>query len=286
MRDVTNPPADPQLIALDVDGTVMTYDEFISQEVSGAVADLRNSGRHVILATGRPLVATLPVARELGIDTGWVVCSNGSITARLDPELPEGFEVEHSVMFDPRPALHVLSEHMPGARVALEEVGVGYWVTEQFPEGDLHGAHTVMSFDELCARKTARIVVSDAPALTAPFRGYVAQLGLVAEQFTIAHTRWMDVAPAGVTKAYALERLRSRLDVPPEATIAVGDGNNDIAMLEWAGLGVAMGHAEAAVIAAADEIAGSILDDGLGPVLQNVLGESKASGRLPRTQVS
>lgn len=267
----------PRLIALDVDGTLMTYDEFMSQEVRDVVGRLIESGRMVVLATGRPLVATLPVAQELKIDSGWIVCSNGSVTARLGPELPGGHEIEHSTMFDPRPALHVLAKFMPDVRIALEQVGVGYWTTEQFPEGDLHGEHTVLPFDELCGQKTARIVVADAHGASPEFHEAVAALGLVAEQFTIAHTQWMDLAPKGITKAYALERLRKRFDIAPDETLAVGDGNNDIAMLTWAGHGVAMGHADASVIAAADDVTFSILDDGLVPVLENVLNAAQVS---------
>lgn len=271
---MSSPDQGARLIALDVDGTLMTYDEFMSQEVRDVVGRLIGVGQLVVLATGRPLVATLPVARDLNIKSGWIVCSNGSVTARLDPELPDGYEVEHSIMFDPRPALHVLERFMPEARIALEQVGVGYWITDLFPDGDLHGEHTVMSFEELCGQRTARIVVADAPDLDPQFYEAVAELGLVAEQFTIAHTRWMDLAPTGITKAYALERIRERFGLAAETTVAVGDGNNDIDMLKWAGHGVAMGHAEASVIAAADHVTHSILDDGVVPVLENVLLET------------
>jgi hydroxymethylpyrimidine pyrophosphatase-like HAD family hydrolase len=56
--------------------------------------------------------------------------------------------------------------------------------------------------------------------------------------------------------------------VPAEATLAVGDGGNDIEMLRWAGLGVAMGHAPDEVKAAADEVTGSVHEDGLAQVLE------------------
>ena len=50
------------MVALDIDGTLMTFDEFMSQEIREAVAAVRAAGHFVVLATGRPLVATLPVA--------------------------------------------------------------------------------------------------------------------------------------------------------------------------------------------------------------------------------
>ena len=124
---------DRRLVALDVDGTLMTYDEFLSDEVREAVSDVRAAGHHVVLATGRPLVAALPVARDLGIDDGWLISSNGSVTVRLDAALPNGFAVHDVVVFDPEQALLAMHEHMPLARIALEEVGVGYWVDGEFP---------------------------------------------------------------------------------------------------------------------------------------------------------
>jgi hydroxymethylpyrimidine pyrophosphatase-like HAD family hydrolase len=74
-----------------------------------------------------------------------------------------------------------------------------------------------------------------------------------------------------VTKASALERLRQELDVQPSRTVAVGDGSNDREMLEWAALGVAMGHAPEHVRAVADEVTGTIEDDGVVDVLRRLL---------------
>ena len=82
---------------------------------------------------------------------------------------------------------------------------------------------------------------------------------------------WMDLAPLGVTKASGLELVRRALHVQPHRTVAVGDGHNDVEMLQWAARGVAMGHADDAVQAAADEVTGSIADDGAVPVLRSLL---------------
>lgn len=272
LSPLLRPGADgPHLVALDVDGTLMSYDEFLSDEVREAVALVRAAGHHVVLASGRPLVALLPVARDLGIDDGWLVCSNGSVTVRLDPSLPDGFAVQDVVMFDPSQALRAMREHMPLARIALEEVGVGYWVDGVFPDQNLHGQSTVVDFDDLVGRETVRVVVAHAHAAGQAFGEQMRALGLADTYFTIAGTRWMDIAPAGVTKAYALEPLRVRLGVDASQTVAVGDGGNDVDMLTWAARGVAMGHAEATVIAAADEVTLSITDDGAVPVLRSLL---------------
>ena len=259
------------LIGLDIDGTIMTYDEFVSSEVKSAIAALRERGHHVVLSTGRPLVATLPVLAELGIDTGYAVCSNGSVTARLDPELPGGFEVDHAVMFPAEPAVAALGKFIPESLIALEQIGIGYYISEEFHSRKLHGAHTITALPQMRQMETARVVVARAQHASREFSDYVAQLGLRDTYYTVADEHWMDLAPQGITKAYGMERLRALLEVAPERTVAVGDSENDIEMLEWAHLGVAMGHAEASVIAAADSITLPIIDDGLAPVLEALL---------------
>ncbi len=58
--------AEPLLVALDIDGTLMSYDQELSEDVRDAVADLRAAGHHVVLASGRSLIAMTPVAEILG----------------------------------------------------------------------------------------------------------------------------------------------------------------------------------------------------------------------------
>ncbi|NKX92609.1 HAD hydrolase family protein [Sanguibacter hominis ATCC BAA-789] len=257
------------LVALDVDGTLMTDDGFISTEAKSLVREIRAAGSHVLLATGRPLVALLPVADELGLDDGYLVASNGSVTARLGGT--QGYEIDDAVTFTAGPALDLVLHHMPRTLFAVEEVGVGYWVAERFPDRTIMGRQTVVDLRELEGRTTTRIVAVDAGEPVDALRAGLAELGLSDTHFSIADLMWMDVAPQDVSKASALERVRVRLGVDERATVAVGDGGNDVEMLRWAACGVAMGHAAAEVVAAADTVTGSILDDGVAAVLRAVL---------------
>lgn len=264
------------LIGLDIDGTIMSPDEFISAEVREAITELRQRGHHVVLSTGRPLVATLPVLKELGIDTGWAVCSNGSVTARLSPELENGYEVHHAVMFDAADAVEALREYMPDAVIALEKIGVGYYISQPFGSSKLHGEYILVDVQAMSSLTTSRVVVARATHAAREFTKHVTSIGLRDSYYAIANEYWMDLAPEGITKAYGMERLRLELGVSEEHTLAVGDSDNDIEMLQWAHRGVAMGHAEAAVIAAADEITYPIIDDGVARVLNGLLGHVAA----------
>ena len=261
----------PMLVALDIDGTLMSYDQELSEDVRDAVAGLRAAGHHVVLASGRSLIAMTPVAEILGIDRGWVVASNGAVTARLDPEEPDGYALEDVVTFDPGPALRLLREHLPDARYAVEDVGVGFRMNELFPDGELDGVHRVVEFDELWAGEVTRVIVRAPGSTSEEFHELVERLGLDDVTYAVGWTAWMDLAPLGVTKATGLELVRRALHVQPHRTVAVGDGHNDVEMLQWAARGVAMGHADAAVQEAADEVTGTIDDDGAADVLRSLL---------------
>jgi hydroxymethylpyrimidine pyrophosphatase-like HAD family hydrolase len=76
--------------------------------------------------------------------------------------------------------------------------------------------------------------------------------------------------PAASTGA-ALALVANRLGVAREEVIAFGDGNNDLPMIEWAGLGVAMGTARPHILAAADDIAPPYDEDGLGIYIERLL---------------
>jgi hydroxymethylpyrimidine pyrophosphatase-like HAD family hydrolase len=89
--------------------------------------------------------------------------------------------------------------------------------------------------------------------------------------YSVGWTAWLDIAANGVTKASALEALRRKLDVEPSHTVAMGDGRNDIEMLDWAARGVAMGQAPEEVIAVAHEVTGTVEEDGAATILRSLL---------------
>ncbi|MFI6427182.1 HAD family hydrolase [Promicromonospora sp. NPDC050880] len=260
-----------KLIALDIDGTLVTYDDVLSDAARDAVAAVREAGHHVVLASGRSLIAMTPVAAKLGIEESWIVASNGAVTARLDPRAETGYVLERVETFDPEPVLRMLKEELPHARYAVEDVGIGFRMTELFPEGELDGEHRVVDFEDLWAGQVTRVVVRSPGETSAEFHEIAARLGFDDVTYAVGWSAWMDVAPQGVTKASGLEMVRAALGVAPQDTVAVGDGNNDIDMLRWAGRGVAMGHATDPVKAAADEVTGSIDDDGAVAVLRSLL---------------
>ncbi|WP_246012584.1 HAD family hydrolase [Myceligenerans xiligouense] len=263
----------PWLVALDIDGTLVTYDEELADETREVIAAVLAAGHHVILASGRSLISMTPLAAELKIDEGWIVASNGAVVARLDRSAPEGYELEHVETFDPGPALRLLREELPDARYAVEDVGIGFRLTEHFPDGELQGEHEIVDFEELWSADVTRVVVRAPDSSSDEFHRLAEAIGLEDVTYAVGWSAWMDIAPMGVTKASGLERVRAALGVSPERTLAVGDGANDIDMLRWAARGVAMGHASERVRDAAGETTGGIEENGVVPVLRSLLDE-------------
>ncbi|WP_104167476.1 HAD family hydrolase [Arthrobacter sp. SX1312] len=259
------------LVALDVDGTLVDHEGAMTDEVRDAARAVIEAGHDVIIATGRSLGATLPVIGLLGITRGYAVCSNGGVTLRIDAALPGGFEVIDRVTFDPRPALSALRDRLPSAKYALEDDRGRFLSTESFQDASFGSEAESVGFEEMLESRAVRVVVFSTDSSAEEFGEAVAAIGLHGVTYSVGWTAWLDIAAAGVTKASALEVLRDRLGTSRAHTVAVGDGRNDIEMLQWAGRGVAMGQAPDEVRSVASEVTGSVYDDGAAKVLRSLV---------------
>lgn len=260
-----------KMVCLDVDGTLVDHDGRMHDRVRESAKAVVAAGHHVVIATGRSRGATLPVAEMLGIDRGYVVCSNGGVTLRLDPELEEGYEVTDLRTFDPRSVLRRLRERLPASKYAIELPDGSFLGTERFQDMSFGVRSEGVPFDRLLDQTAVRLVVFSTDSSAEEFGRAVEGIGLSGVAYSVGWTAWLDIAAAGVTKASGLEALRTVLGVSQEDTVAVGDGRNDVEMLRWAGRGVAMGQAPEEVVAAADEVTGHVDDDGLADVLDSLL---------------
>ena len=263
-----------RLIALDVDGTIITHGGHLDARVHAAITACVSNGHHVVIATGRSIVATMPVLARLGVGHGYALCSNGAVTLRIDPRRPKGYKILEKVTFDPRPALTLLRDELPEALVAVEDLGRGFMVSSPFPDGELMGDQRVVPWDVLIAKRATRVTLRMPDAEPEAFMAHIERIGLHEVSYAVGWTAWLDINPEGVSKGSALEQLRRRLQVEPCDTVAVGDQRNDIEMLQWAARGVAMGNAPEEVQAIADEVTGTVEEAGLATVLESVLGST------------
>lgn len=260
----------PWVIALDLDGTVIHRDGSVSEAVTRQIGRVAAAGHQVVLATGRSYVATAPVLANLGVEPRYLVCSNGAVVLEGGPDAPGQYHRRWVESFDPTDTLVLIRAQLGEAGFAVEDERGHHRYTGPIPDESMGLDSERVEFDDLLARPATRVVVIAPGHDRGDFIDLVERIGLHHVTYTVGWTAWLDIAPGGVNKATALERVRAGLDIPRDRVMAVGDGLNDVEMLSWAaeyGCGVAMGQAPAAVLEVATETTGTIDEDGLAQVL-------------------
>jgi Cof subfamily protein (haloacid dehalogenase superfamily) len=264
------------LIALDVDGTLVHDDGFLSERVAAEVKRVRALGHHVIVSTGRSATQTVPVLHQLEITEGLSVCSNGAVTVRIEPSEPRGYVPHEVVTFNPREILSQLINKLPDAHFAVENIDGTYKFHRPFPRYALGTENYETPLEELMEEPVSRVVVLSPQHGADEFSDIVSSIGLHSVTYAIGYTAWLDISPEGISKASALEKVRNELGVPAHQVIACGDGRNDISMLEWAkangGYGFAMGQGPDEVKEAATAVVASVEEDGVAEVLSGFEG--------------
>lgn len=246
----------PRLVAVDIDGTLVDAAGMMPDALYQAVQQVVDAGVPVVLATGRSWLASEGVAGYLRLPPGLHVCSNGAVVLESQP-----VRLVREVTFDPAEVIDKVVEHSK-ALIAVEELGVGYRVSGSFPDGELFGEARCESIEELKSRPVTRVVVRDPDADEEDFLRLAQRLGLHGVTYYIGWSNWLDIAPAGVDKAAGLEVVCERLGIDRADVLALGDGYNDIEMLQWAGRGVAIGDALPEVQQAADHVTSRFADGG------------------------
>jgi hydroxymethylpyrimidine pyrophosphatase-like HAD family hydrolase len=272
VADLADAPVERMLIALDIDGTVLLEDDTLSPGVVEAVADAQSAGHEVMLATGRSWDSTHTIMDRLGIRPEYAVCSNGAIVMR---RIGEGdaapYERAHIETFDPTEVLTLLGEHLAGAHFLVELPDGSRLFTDYLDDWNLEGANRV-SFDQLYEQPVCRVVVVAPEKTDKDFLQLVERIGLSQVSYAIGWTAWLDIAPQGVDKSTALELVREWLGIPPERVLVMGDGRNDIEMMQWAvrngGRAIAMHQGPPEVHAAAGEVGLSVTEGGVAAVLR------------------
>ncbi|MBF4570580.1 HAD family hydrolase [Plantibacter sp. VKM Ac-2880] len=262
------------LVALDIDGTVLHEDGSLSLSVADEVRRVVALGHVVTLATGRSWESTRPVLEDLELTPQYVVCANGALIMKRDESKPDAYERFFMETFDPTEVLGLIQPHLSEGSYMVEYPDGFRKYTVGMEDWNLENAVEV-PFEELVTSPVTRVVVVSPSHDEEEFLRIVDRIGLSQVSYAIGWTAWLDIAPKGVNKATALERVRQWLGFERSQMVAVGDGRNDVDMLGWAadgGRGVAMGQAPEEVLAVASEVTGTVTDDGLSQLLRSISG--------------
>lgn len=261
----------PELIALDLDGTLLDAAHEVTARARDAIGTLHARGSEVILLTGRPPRMTWDYLAQLGLEHAIVY--NGA--SRYD-RTAHDCEHHHQLAGDEALAVMArLRERIEGIGLGME-THHGWYLDAELDER--RRAHprplSTMPPDDVgvledfvrdaVIKVFARHPDLDAPAMADALDG----LDVYA---TWSGAGLLEVMHPSVNKREALERFAAMRAIPRERVAAFGDQHNDREVLAWAGHGVAMGNATDAVKAAADEVTASHVDDGVASVLERWL---------------
>lgn len=260
----------PRLVASDVDGTLLGADDRPGPRLVAVLGRMADAGVPLVLATGRPPRWIAPVCEALG-SHGLCVAANGAVVwdAGSDRVL-HSTEIGTDVLVE---VLDRLRTALPGAGLAVERVarpGVAEFCCEPtfehaWPSSD----HVEVSQDELVAQPAIKVLARrrglSSDAMAAAVRD---GLGELVDVTFSSSGGLVECSARGVTKAHGLAWAAAHLGVAADEVAAFGDMPNDLEMLRWAGLGVAMGNAHPELVAVADEVTGHHDEDGVAMVLE------------------
>lgn len=264
----------PLLIASDVDGTLLDDDENVTPRTRAAVHAAVAAGAHFVLATGRPPRWVPQVVEALGI-APMSVCANGAVI--YDPatdRILSARTLSPDVLAE---LAEVATRVIPGAGLAVERVGRSAHdaATPQFVSSPgyehawLNPDNTEVSFEDLLSAPAIKLLIRKAGARSADmFAALSKHIGIQGDITYSTNNGLIEVLPLGISKATGVAELARPLGIAAEDVVAFGDMPNDVPMISWAGLGVAMGNAHPEVIEAADEVTTPNTDDGLARVLE------------------
>lgn len=241
-----------RLAAIDIDDTLVGPDRIISDANRQAIQHLRDAGVTVVLASGRSHANMVPFHAALSLDTP-LISANGALVR----EAPKGrvwaehglpAELVHQLIGDGRARgvsvlLYTLDGVYVDRRTAHTEYDQSRNDDPQIFVADLAAVNTT-AIQKLLWMDDPEHIDSLTPEWTARYDG----------RLTVTHTDppYLEFMPAGITKETGLADVARALGLDALDVVAFGDGNNDVRMLEWASMGIAMSHARPAAKAAAD----------------------------------
>jgi Cof subfamily protein (haloacid dehalogenase superfamily) len=282
-----------KLLVLDIDGTLLNSEDIVTPVVKSAIAEVREHGIHVALATGRRVGSTRHVVEEVGIRLP-IVTFNGALvwdTAREEAihelafsqpviraivELCEERRIAPVLLQGPEHGERIFVPLTPWERPSYldwfldprrSEVDERSW--DQLP-----GLKGILTIDLFGPEQTLQEMADDLAELEVQ----IYDVGEVSTQ-TDPPNFALNVHMPGASKAVGVQMLAARLGLTMADVVAVGDGYNDLPLLEAAGTGVAMGNAMEDVKKRADAVVAGHDEHGVAEAIERFLLEPLRAAR-------
>ncbi len=263
------------IIVLDLDGTLTNRDKIITDRTKKSLMEVQRRGKKVVLASGRPTYGVMPLAEELRLEEhgGYILSFNGGCIMDcrtgetvFKRELPAesnkkiiGLAKEEGVDILTYEKSVIITDN-PDCPYAQKESAVNRLKIKKIEDMEAHLTFPVPKF----------LMLDDGDFLALVEPRVKAALG---KHFSVYRSEpyFLEIMPKGIDKAQSLERLLDVLGMSRDEMIACGDGYNDLSMIRYAGLGVAMENAVLPARNAADYVTWSNNDDGIAHVVEKFM---------------
>ena len=263
------------MLVLDVDGTLLNSDRIITARMRIALIKIQQMGIRIVLASGRPPYGVMSLAKELELDknNGYVLSYNGGQIISVQTG---------DILFEKRINTEMLSYLEQKAN--KNKFSIFTYSEDTIYTNDITNEHIIqeaelnsMRLKEVCPFSEAitfspykcMLVSDNEPALMELEGHWKRRLAGELDVFR-SEKYFLEVVPPFIDKANTLSLLLEKLNVKTENVVAIGDGVCDVAMIQMAGLGVAMGNAQDSVKACADYVTLSNDEDGVALAIENV----------------
>jgi Cof subfamily protein (haloacid dehalogenase superfamily) len=267
----------PRVVFLDIDGTLVDHAQHLPDSAVAAVRGARAAGHRVYLCTGRARASILPHVLQVGFDGvisagGGFVESDGALLisramAPADVQTLVSFFTAHDLEYtlqafdDAYPSAGLLARMRPILQRESPDPRVAAASAERLVR--LTTAFTYRGAAPTDTIAKATFLGRDASAYRLVRDGLGERFHVITGSIPYLDSSGGEVSLRGMNKGTSITLLLERLGVPVSSSIAIGDSMNDIEMLQTVGVGIAMGDAAADVRAIADEVTGTVVEDGV-----------------------
>jgi Cof subfamily protein (haloacid dehalogenase superfamily) len=260
-----------KMIVLDLDDTLLRDDQTISKRTKDALLLAQEAGVKVVLASGRPTFGMRWVAKELKLDQygSYILSFNGSkiIDCKTNEE-----KYSRALSAEMAHRLYDVSRRENVGILTYAEDAIIVEETNKFAsiESELTGlpVKVVPDFKEAISGPVVKaLMLKEADHLVTVEKKLQTEFD---GELSVMRSKpfFLEFTQLGVTKGASLDYLIKPLGINPEEVIAIGDSYNDLTMIEFAGLGVAMGNAPEDIKEKADYVAPSNMEDGVAEVVE------------------
>lgn len=274
--------ADVRLLVLDIDGTIMDESNRVRDSVAQAMHSAQRRGVAVAIATGRLFQTSLHAYDSIGSTLPLICCEGALIRERHT-----GFVHGHWPL-EPRVAAQMLDQTK---RLSLSSLSVHFYIDDNVYVSNLNR----VSLDYFEGSKVEPILVSDLRQLlnqsitkAMVLSDDSSVIARLSSQLKTSHSRTqvkqhksitlLEAFHPAVNKRLAVRYLAEEImSLRPENVMAIGDDFTDIEMLQYAGIGIAMGSAPEAVKASADWVTTTIEEDGVARAVERWILRANAN---------